>query len=77
MEYIKDINLNIPKDIGVVSIGDSKLSRVVTPKLSTVHYYYKTSGIEAAKVMIEKIKKENKNITKIRLGYEFKERESI
>jgi LacI family sucrose operon transcriptional repressor len=77
MEYIKEINLNIPKDIGVVSIGDSKLSRVVTPKLSTVHYYYKTSGIEAAKVMIEKIKKENKNITKIRLGYEFKERESI
>ena len=28
-----------------------KVSKVVTPKLSTVHYYYKTSGIEAAKII--------------------------
>lgn len=77
MDYLKENNIDIPKEIGVVSIGDSKLSRVVTPKLSTVHYYYKTSGIEAAKVMIDKVKNEDKKETKIKLGYEIIKRESI
>lgn len=77
MDYLKEINLDIPDDIGIASIGDSKLSRVVTPKLSTVHYYYKTSGIEAAKVMIDKIQNDNKKETKIKLGYEIIKRESI
>lgn len=77
IDYLKESNVDIPNDIGVASIGDSKISRVVTPKLSTVHYYYKTSGIEAAKVMIDKIQNNNNKEIKIKLGYEILKRESI
>lgn len=77
MEYLKAKSIKIPKDICIVSIGDTKESKVVTPKLSTVHYYYKTSGIEGAKILMDKIKNNNKDIHKIQLGYEYIKRESI
>lgn len=77
MEYLKAKSIQIPKDISIVSIGDTKESKVVTPKLSTVHYYYKTSGIEGAKILMDKIKNNNKDIHKIQLGYEYIKRESI
>ena len=77
MEYLKSQGIKIPEDVSIVSIGDSKVSKVVTPKLSTVHYYYKTSGIEAAKIIINKMKYDNKDIDKIKLGYKYIKRESI
>ncbi len=77
MEYIKEQNLNIPKDISIISIGDSRVSKVVTPKLTTMHYYYKTSGIKAAKIIMNKLVNNCIDIEKIKLGYELKERESI
>ena len=77
MEYLKAKSIKIPKDICIVSIGDTKESKVVTPKLSTVHYHYKTSGIEGAKILMDKIKNNNKDIHKIQLGYEYIKRESI
>ncbi len=77
MEYLKTQHIKIPQQICIVSIGDIKESKVVTPKLSTVHYYYKTSGIEGAKILMDKIKNNNKDIHKIQLGYEYIKRESI
>lgn len=77
MEYLKSQGIKIPEEVSIVSIGDSKVSKVVTPKLSTVHYYYKTSGIESAKLLMKKIKDGNKDINKIKLGYEYIKRESI
>ena len=77
MEYLKSQGIKIPEEICIVSIGDSKVSKVVTPKLSTAHYYYKTSGIEAAKILINKIKYKNKDVDKIKLGYKYIKRESI
>ena len=71
MEYLKSQGIKTPEDVSIVSIGDSKVSKVVTPKLSTVHYYYKTSGIEAAKIIINKMKYDNKDIDKIKLGYKY------
>lgn len=77
IECLKENNLQIPKDVGVISIGDSKISKVLTPKLSTLHYHYKTSGVEAGKVIISKINNKTNDIVKIKLGYEYIERESI
>lgn len=77
MEYLKKNNINIPKEIAIISIGDSRVSKVVSPKLTTIHYHYKTSGIEAAKLIISKLQNKNKEIKNIKLGYKLKERESI
>lgn len=56
IEYLKENSYNIPKDIAIMSIGDSKISRFIEPKLTTVHYYYKTAGVEAANMLLELIK---------------------
>lgn len=77
IEYLKEINLNIPKNISVLSIGDSKISKVISPKLSTVHYHYKTSGIKAGKVIIDKINNKSDEVIKIKLGFDYVERESV
>lgn len=81
MEYLVEAGYKIPDDIGIWSIGDSKISRVVTPKLNTVHYYYKTSGKNSGEIIMSLINnnvKSSKNVDKkIKLGYRLITRNSI
>ncbi|GAA0083997.1 LacI family DNA-binding transcriptional regulator [Clostridium sp. CTA-7] len=81
IEYLRENNYNVPKDVSVLSIGDSRLSKVITPKLTTIHYYYKTSGRESAGIILdilEEGKTSSKNIDKnIKLSYRLIERDSI
>ena len=67
MEYLKENNYKIPEDVAIISIGDSTMSKVLTPKLTTVHYQYKTSGMESGKILLDLIENEiksSKNILK-------------
>lgn len=77
INFLKEINLKVPKDISILSIGDSKYSKIISPKLSTIHYYYKTSGIKAGEIIIDKINNKNDKTIKIKLGFEYIKRESI
>ena len=80
IDCLKDKGLNIPKDVAVVSIGDTRISEVVSPKLTTIHYHYKTSGRKSAEIMLELLKssiKTSKTIKKnIKLSYILIERNS-
>ena len=80
IDCLKDKGLNIPKDVAVVSIGDTRISQVVSPKLTTIHYHYKTSGRKSAEIMLELLKssiKTSKTIKKnIKLSYILIERNS-
>ena len=53
IEYLIDNNYRVPEDVAVVGMGDSKISRVITPKLTTIHYHYKTAGRKSAEIMLE------------------------
>lgn len=81
MEYLLETGYKIPADVGIWSIGDSKLSRVVTPKLNTVHYYYKTSGQNSGEMIMKLIEdntKSSRNVNKkVKLGYRLIKRSSI
>lgn len=81
IEYLKENNYNIPKDIAIMSIGDSKICRFIDPKITTVHYYYKTAGVEAAGMLLELINDSvvsSKNINKKEiLPFHIVERDSI
>lgn len=80
IEYLKESGYKIPSDIAIVGMGDSKVSAVITPKLTTIHYHYKTSGRKAAEIMMELLSKEDKdekNIKNIKLPYRFIERDSV
>lgn len=70
MMYLKKIGKSIPKDIQLAGIGDTPQSRIVTPRLSTVHFYYKTSGMEAASMLVERMESEQAVHKELKMGYE-------
>lgn len=81
IDCLKDNGLNVPEDVAVVSIGDTRISQVVSPKLTTIHYHYKTSGRKSGEIMLELLKngiKTSKTIKKnIKLSYRLIERNSV
>lgn len=77
MDFLHDKNVSIPNDIAVVGIGDSSFSSLVTPKLTTAHYYYQTSGEEAAKHILEILQKGIDRKKQLKLGFEVCFRQSV
>jgi LacI family sucrose operon transcriptional repressor len=59
-------------------MGDSFLGKIIEPKLTTVHFFYKTSGMESAKVLVDLIEsKETSSVHKeIKMGCKVVLRES-
>jgi hypothetical protein len=71
------IKAKIPQDIQIAGFGDSLVSEVCDPNLSSVHFYYKTSGEEAAKLLVESIDDSKSVIKKIKMGYKIVVKESL
>lgn len=81
IQYLKEsgrIDPARPSSGGLLltGFGDSSISSVLTPSLTTAHMYYKTAGQTAARLMLDYLKNENAARQSIRLGYEIIERES-
>ena len=77
LEYLKAIGKRVPEDIAVTGIGHNRMSRVITPKLTTAHLHYKTSGMEAARMLMEMIEQEDIVEKQLKLGFEIVEAESV
>lgn len=73
---LSQLGLRVPEDVHVTGLGDSSLARVVTPQLTTVHYYYRTSGVEAARMLVEAMEQGNAAVREIKMGYKLVLRES-
>lgn len=52
MMAIHEMGRSIPADIQIAGLNDSTLSRVTTPTLTTVHFYYEEAGEEAANILL-------------------------
>lgn len=53
MARIRETGRSVPEQVAVVGIGDTVSGRLMLPRLSSVHFYYKTSGQEAARLLLE------------------------
>lgn len=76
MQYLKEQKIPIPEKVMVTGQGDSGLSKVVTPTLTTVRYSYEESGRLAASVLLELLERQESTMKEIKLGYKVVERES-
>lgn len=76
VEAIKEAGKRIPEDIAVTGMGGGRMSGMISPKLSTVRYFYEESGTEAGKIMIDFLEMEETHTRKLKLGYEVIKRES-
>jgi len=81
IEYLSDNGYKIPQEVAIIGMGDSKIASFTSPKLTTVHYYYKTSGVAAADMMLDLLNKgvgSSRNIlTKKKMPYSLVKRNSI
>lgn len=55
IKYLKEIGKRIPEDVKLVGYDDVFLASVVEPSLSTIHIQKKRVGIEAAKILFDRI----------------------
>lgn len=74
MKYLREQG---KRDVKIAGFGDSKISKVVDPELTTVHFYYMTSGEEAAKLILERIENPNAAVKQLQIGYEIIARASL
>lgn len=53
MACLRDRGLRIPDEVRVTGIGHGMVAELVSPRLTTVHYHYRTCGREAAGMLME------------------------
>lgn len=69
MRFLKETGKRIPQDVMVAGHGDSTLSLVCEPMLTTIHYYYEDSGAAAAKMVFDILDRDDATIRELKLGY--------
>jgi len=67
----------VPEDVQITGVGDSLLSRITHPSLTTAHLPYKRSGREAARLLLGRIESSDEPPQEIKMGYEVYGRNSI
>lgn len=72
MKYLSQAGISVPDQVQVAGFGDTAMGKVVTPEIASVHFYYKTSGMEAAKLLLEILQTGTDLKKGIQMGYEVK-----
>ena len=70
IRYLKEQGKRIPEDIMVAGYGDSTLSIVSEPMLTTLHYYYEDSGLRAAEILLDILNRGDTAVKELKLGYD-------
>jgi len=74
LQYLREAGLQ--RKVCVTGMGDSRIATILQPSLSTVHFHYKSSGREAARLLIEMLQKSEDVRKEIKMGYQIIERDS-
>lgn len=77
MMCMHEYGKSVPEDIQVAGMGDSLLSRIVHPSLTTVHLHYKTGGATAAYKLLDLMKERPREVEKTIMPYEVYGRNSM
>lgn len=74
--YLREQGIAIPQKVQLAGIGDTVMGRVAAVSLTTVHFFYKTSGIEAANMLLSVLESGEDIRREIKMGYKVLPRES-
>lgn len=69
MLYLREQNISIPNQVQITGIGDTLIGQMAAVSLTTIHYFYKTSGIEAANMLLKLLDKGEPIRQEIKIGY--------
>lgn len=71
---LREYGRRVPEDVQVTGLGNSELAVISYPPLTSVHYYYRTTGTEAARMLVEAIEGTNAPLRQLKMGYEVHKR---
>lgn len=74
---IRNAGLTIPDDIQISGFGDSTVSTVLYPALTTVHLCFEQAGESAAHILLSRIRDENEPVSEVRYEYQVRVRGSV
>ncbi|WXR62614.1 LacI family DNA-binding transcriptional regulator [Peptostreptococcaceae bacterium AGR-M142] len=77
IKYLKEIKLNVPNDVSIISIDDMEISHIFSPSLTTIRFDYYNSGISASDLILKKIINKDQQNEDILIGYKLIKRESV
>lgn len=77
IKYLNENGIKIPDDIAVAGFGESKPSSILSPSLTTVHFYYRECGVEGATYLLNKISKPDIPEKAMKLGFELIKNQSV
>jgi len=58
MNFVKEIGLNVPKDLSVIGVDDYQFSKFINPALTTVRHPQEKMGLDAGKMIIDMLNKQ-------------------
>ena len=76
MRYYNENHIRIPEDILLAAVGDSEICKAVSVPLTSARLHYKTSGIEAANMLLTELKRRDSIPKVMCLDFEIVERTS-
>ena len=76
MQACREAGLTVGRDVLVAGIGDSAIGRGAAVPLTSAHLHYKTSGQEAAQLLLNLMRRQGAGTRAIQLGFEVVERQS-
>lgn len=76
LRYLHEQKIAVPKQVRLIGFGDTELGNVVTPSISSIHFRYKTTGIEAARLLLEILESGTDMKKQIKMGFEVVEKDS-
>ena len=77
MKALKEAGCRIPEDISIIGFDDLPFCEISSPPLSTIRVFKQEMGQMAVKRLLDKIKSQSKIVSKIQIGTEYIERESV
>lgn len=79
MEVLRRSGRRLPEDVSVTGMDDSWAGNFISPRLTTAHFYYRTSGETAASMLVDMIQKRQRPgpVQQTMLGYTIVRRESV
>lgn len=79
MEALRAAGRRLPEDVSIVGVGDSWACAHISPHLTSSRFYYRASGQEAARMLVELLRSDApvRHIRQTMLSYTIQFRDSI
>lgn len=76
IQYAIDLKIDVPGRVAIAGFGDTPMAQWIKPSLTTVRFPNRETGVEAGRMMLERLAGRTPQTRAVRLGFEILSRES-